>query len=286
MAWAVAALLLVLLVPWPGRVEVSGWLRPAQSLTLFAPPTGAQLVNLPLGHGQSVQSGQLLMGLHLPETFSLLQVNATRIDRLEWVAASSGFQDDTRQRMRVSQEDHRTALAERDVLLGEVSRFKLIAPFDGHLVDVDPDYQKGQWLARKERLGVLVAPGKMVVETYFDEDDVKRVRAGDQGIFITDGREGPVLPVRISKIDQDATRMLAQGFLASVAGGHIAVRESGGQLFPEHAIFRVVLEVEGDPGELARQSWRGTVVVRGEAQPMAWRYFKNVAAVLWRETGF
>ncbi len=175
--------------------------------------------------------------------------------------------------------------AELAALDEELVRYRPIAPFRGHLRDIDPDLQVGQWLTEKERIAVLVGPRTMQVETYLDEESVKRIAIGDGGIFMTDAREGPVLQLQVSHIDADASRVLPDGMLTAMAGGHILTRDSNGEKVPEQAVYRVVLDVADLPEEFLSQSWRGHVVIRGLAEAPAARYLRNLIAVLVRESG-
>ncbi len=278
-------LLLVLLVlPLPSRVSSSGILRPVDSWAAFL-PAGAELRQVMQAEGSRVAAGSDLFELAPPELLARVQVLDARLARLRWQAASAGLSDETRNRLLVSQEEWAMAEAERAALDEELARYAVRAPFEGQLRDVDPDLAPGQWLKGRERLATLVGSGKMLVETYLDEESVRRVQAGDGGIFMTDGRDGPVLRLRLLQVDADATRVLPNGMLSAAAGGHILTRDRQGQRIPEHAIYRAVLEVESSPGVLAGQSWRGRVVIRGRMQSLASPYVRQMLSVLVRESG-
>ena len=85
--------------------------------------------------------------------------------------------------------------------------------------------------------------GGALVETYLDEEAVKRIRVGDGGIFMADGRDGPTLPLTVTRIDADATRVLPNNMLSAQFGGHILTRERAHKITPEHAVYRVTLAV-------------------------------------------
>jgi putative peptide zinc metalloprotease protein len=187
--------------------------------------------------------------------------------------------------MRLAQEEAASAEAEYASVLEELSRLTPLAPFNGQLRDVAPDLERGQFVPGKERLGVVVGDGGMLVETYLDEDEVKRVRVGHEGIFTTDGVEGPVLKLRLAQVDADATRVLPNGLLTAAAGGHILTRSQKSQHVPERSVYRVVLEVVSEPQVLAGQAWRGHVVIRGDAEPLALPFLRKLVAVFIREAG-
>ena len=164
-----------------------------------------------------------------------------------------------------------------------------VAPWPGVVLDLDPDLQPGQWVARDERLAVLVQENSSwMVETWLDEDDVARIQVGAKARFHRDSGIGGTVTLKVSAIDKDTSRVLARPELAAVNGGHVLVRHSNQQLVPERAIYRVQLEVIGAPTDVrdASQSWRGRVAIEATRQAMAARYVRQLLMVLVRELGF
>lgn len=291
---AVSALVLMALVglafvPWPGRVTASALLRPAESWPVYA-PSGARLDELKFREGERVPAGALIARLHVPDLNTRRQALTARVDQLRWQAAASGFDEQTRQKLLVAQDTLATAQAELASVDTELRNFAPKAPYAGTLRDLDPDLREGQWLARKERLGLLVKEGTpWLVETWLDEDAVQRIRAGDQAMFINDGADAAPLRLHVQEVDRDASRVLARPELAAQAGGHLMVREKHGQLVPERAVYRVTLALvdgQGPPAEIHRQTLRGTVTVHARAEAPGWRYVRQASAVLVREFGF
>ncbi|WP_045157921.1 site-2 protease family protein [Stutzerimonas stutzeri] len=280
-----AVVIALMLTPWPGRISASGILRPVSVWPVHAPGP-AQLEALPHREGAAVAAGEPIARMVSPMLLAQREAAAAKAERLRWLAASAGFGADSRARLQSVQEELATAEAELAALDRELTRYEPRAPFAGHLHDLDPDLHSGQWLADKERLALLVGDDGYRVDTYLDEDVVKRVRVGDTARFVSDGGEGTVLRLRVSHVDMDATRTLDDGRLAAQAGGHIMVRERRGELIPEHAQYRVSLAVETPVGALAGGSWRGTLVIHGEGEAPALRYLRNALAVLLREAGF
>ena len=172
-------------------------------------------------------------------------------------------------------------------IAAEETRYQPRAPFAGQLRDLDPDLAVGQWLTRKERIGLLVRDdGRWLVESWLEEDDVRRISVGDSALFITDSAHGAGLYLTVTSIDQDSSRQLPRPELASQLGGHVLTREKQGQHFPERAIYRVVLATQEPPGALNTRSWRGKLTIQGEWEPPLWRYVRQAMAVLIRESGF
>ncbi len=277
-------LIALLALPWPGRVPSSGVLRPAEVWPLFAPGP-ARLEHLAHREGQAVQAGAELLRLAAPELQLRREALLARIQALRWQAASAGFGEESRALLQSRQEELATASAELASLDEQLARYAPRAPFAGQLRDLDPDLQAGQWLAAKEPIALLVGAGSLV-ETYLDEEQIKRIAIGDRGTFLSDGGEGPLLQLRVSNLDADASRVLGNGMLAAQAGGHVLTRPRGEQLVPEQAVYRVTLTVESPLDSLAGQSWRGRVVLHGRWEAPAARYLRNALAVLVREASF
>ena len=292
-AWASTALLLALilslLVPWPTRVTASALLRPADIWPVFA-PAGARLETLALGDGQRVAQGALLLTLHMPDLALRQQAVKAKVERLRWQAASSGLGADTRGQWLRSEDALTAAQAELASLDAEAMQYRPRAPFDGRLRYLDPDLAAGQWLERKEKIAVLIRDGSaLMVETWLDEESVRRIAPGDAALFLTDAGSASALHLKVLAVDQDASRTLPRPELAAHHGGHLATREKAGQLVPERAIYRVTLELRDDPArllEFGQQSWRGRLSIQGRWEAPGLRYLRRAAGVLLEEAGF
>ncbi|MCI0915927.1 HlyD family efflux transporter periplasmic adaptor subunit [Pseudomonas stutzeri] len=282
----VAALAIgLMLVPWPGRVTVSGVLRPAQVWPVHVPGP-AMLEALPHREGDSVAEGEPIAQLASSTLAVRREAAAAKVEQLRWLAASAGFGSESRARLQSAQEELATAQEELAGLDETLARYQPRALFSGQLHDIDPDLQPGQWLAEGERIALLVGDKGYVVETFLDEEAVKQIAVGDTAGFIADGGEGGRLELQVRHIDADATRVLPSGMLAAPAGGHVLVRQRRDQLIPEQGVYRVSLAVQDIPATLADQSWRGTVVIEGRWEVPAARYLRSALAVLLREAGF
>ena len=282
-----AVLLAVLFVPWSSRVVTTGLLRPAEIWTAFA-PGGALLLRTELAEGRTVPEGATLATFAANDARTREAVLVARVQRLRSELAAAGFSEEARAELGSLREALRTAEAELRSVQSDLARYSLEAPFAGRLRDIDPDLRPGQWVAPRERLAVLVGDGRIVVETYLDEEVVRRVEAGAPGIFFSESLAGPVLSVRVVQIDADATRVLPSGVLSAQAGGHVLTRQNKdkGELVPELGVYRVLLEVETPIGELAGQTWRGRLSIRGAPESLAGRYARQAWAILTRESGF
>jgi putative peptide zinc metalloprotease protein len=287
-AFALLALLLLVAVPWPGRVTATALLRPADVWPVFA-PAGARVDALPYQEGQPVPQGAELLQLYVPDLSVRRQTLLARVEQMRWQAATSGLDADSRNRLLVNENALATAQSELASLNTELQHYTPRAPFAGRLYDLDPDLRLGQWLSKKEKIAILVRDdGRLLVETWLDEDVVQRVAVGDMGLFLADGPLPHTLKLTVASVDKDASRVLPRGELAAHWGGHVLTREKNGQLVPERAIYRVAFDVAPDQTEAWTQtkSWRGHVTIHARWEAPGWRYVRQALAVVIRELGF
>lgn len=299
-----STLILVLLtaslfVPWPGKIEASAILRPAEFWAFFA-PEGVRLDALPFGNGDTVKQGDVVVRMSVPDLESKGRVAEAKLSQAEAVATASVFDDDNRRKLLVNRELAATAQAQLASVNTEAERYTPSAPFDGVVRNMDPDLKPGQWLSRREPIGLVVHDEtQRVVETWLDEEAVQRVSVGASASFIDDAGLGPVLRLKVMSIDRDISPVLPRGELSAQAGGHLLVRESKKQLIPERASYRVVLSLVDPPvaraqpllrsGEAPPQAFefarRGRLLLDASGQAPAWPYLKRFISVLIREFG-
>ena len=283
---AVLGLILALcVVPWPTRLAASGLLRPAEVFAVYA-PAGAQVVELPHANRGRVEAGETLLQLASADLQRRWARAQARMASLSWQAAVAGVDGEQRQNLLVLQEERAAAEAELAAVQAELELYAPRAPFSGRLVDLDPDLAPGTWVTRNEKLLSLVRDDAWIVETFLDEDVVRRVRVGNRAVFHADGADGGLVQLQVAAVDHDATRSLAEPVLAVQFGGSVLTREKSGQHIPERATFRVVLTAAAVPVEMLGASWRGRVVIHGDWEAPGARFLRAAAAVLWREAGF
>ena len=279
------AVLILLFLPWPTRIAATGLLRPVEQFVVYA-PRHAQVTALPVAEGALVKAGSPMIQLSSPDLEARQRVARARFDRLRWQASAGVFDSEQRKQWQVLQEQLATAEAELANIQADSTRYVPLAPFDGRLVNIDPDLKPGVWLGDQEPLARLIAEQNLQVITFLDEDEVALVTAGDHARFFADGLEGPFLNLEVVRIDSDASRTLPEAELSSLYGGSIMVREKKGLLYPEQAIYRVTLKTNTAPQNLAGHSWRGRVVISGTWSAPIWRFVRTAVTLLRRESGF
>ena len=276
--------LLVFFLPWPDRVRAAGMLQPQTRIALYA-PAQAQIAALPVAAGQRLAAGQALLDLRSPELDLRNGEARARYQALSWQSAAAGFDNATRKDWKILNDQLTFSQAEQGAIDADAQRYHPVAPYAGVLVDTDPDLQAGQWLKEREYLGSLVADGNWQVVTYVDEDVVHRIAPGDHGLFIPDGLGSAPLRLTVQSIDGDAARTLNEPELTSLFGGTVLAREKNGVFYPEHAVFRVVLQVD-QALPATHAEWRGHVTIAGSWEVPSLRFLRAAASVLRREAGF
>jgi putative peptide zinc metalloprotease protein len=271
--------------PWPGRVSSQGWLRPAQMQVVYAPGAG-QVLEWPWADGAEVPAGEILVRLHAAEVEAQVELARLRAGQLRWQAEALSLTPGGRAQWQAGGEQAATAAKEWEHWARELERYAPRANFTGQWREALPDGVPGWWVARNEVLGTLVDERHWVVELYLDEEQVKRVAVGDRAFFLTVRGWGGALKLRVRQIDADATRVLPDGRLAARHGGSVLTRESAAGHVPEQAVYRVLLEVVSEVGELAHQQWRGRVTVHTAPYSRVARYLRQAAMVVLRESGF
>lgn len=285
-AVGVIALIVLCWLPLPTPVRTQGMLQSAEVWPLHA-LEASQLQQQLLPEAQMTEVNAPIFMLDSPSLKAAqAQSDAQQTQYLQQMAAA-GFDSELRRDWQVLLERQTQATAQQFAIETEASRYRLSSAGTGVLRDVDPDLRPGDWLARHELLGKVVG-AQLEVLAYVQEEDIQRLRIGDSGIFISDGGAGPVLDLTVRSIDQDASRVLSEANLSTLAGGNIPVRSMQGALYPERPVYRVVLDVTTQPGEdtASQHRWRGKVSIHGRWEAIASQFVNTAASVFWREAGF
>jgi putative peptide zinc metalloprotease protein len=286
--WSVLLVLLAIglcFVPLPGRINVSGLLHPGEEYSVYA-REGSRVEELFVGDGAFVKAGTPLALLSTEQIDQRLASAQSRVARYDAELAVSSFSIEQRARLLVRQGELQTAQTARRGLESQRTDYQPVARFDGQFRWQDPDMRPGMWVAKNEQLGTVVSREGWYVECYVGEDMVHRISKSNAARFYPDGKSGHVVELKVGVVDRDATRVLTNGALTSVAGGSVSVREIEGKLVPEKAAYRVILNVADLTQIPASQVLRGAVVIRGESESLALRFMRSTMSIIWREAGW
>ncbi|MEP7246925.1 MAG: hypothetical protein ABI885_25025, partial [Gammaproteobacteria bacterium] len=91
----------------------------------------------------------------------------------------------------------------------------------------------------------------------------------------------------LGRIDHAGLCVLGEQMLAAQHGGHLPARERNGQLIPQQALYRVVLEALPSVGAAYPQHvLRGRVVVDGQRKSFLADYLRTAVTVVVREAAW
>lgn len=283
-AWmfAIGLLLIALMVPWTTSVSAPAWLRAAEHHAVFT-PVPARIATL--RNEGALNAGDVIAVLDAPDTRSRAVQAALAVAALsarldQAVGRSDGMQ---------LQRGYAEALAQQVAVLeserAELRRLELRAPFSGRLLDVERTLAVGSWIGVDQALGVVVGNGPWIVEAFVDQRGVQRIRDGAGVWFYPVADARTRVKGKIVAIDSTRLAALPHAMLAAPNGGQIAVLDGGGGLQPRETLYRVRIAVPERPLGNDVVSL-GRVNIEGEARSIAADWFRNVAAVLIRESGF
>ena len=276
--------LALILLPWPARVVQSAVLYPISEQVVYA-PRNAQLVARHAAPGQVVGRDAPLFELASPELDHRERQNAARREQLAWQSGASAFDAEQRKDWQILNEQLGISQAESRTVQADAGQYHPRATMDGIVRDTDPDLHPGDWLTPREVLARVTGRGILRAVVYVEDEALGRLSVGDRAVFIADGHDGPDLRMHVVEIDSDATHVLGEAELASLFGGTVSVREKHGVLYPERAVYRVVLQSDAELPP-PQHRWRGTLAIACAWEAPGLRYVRQAAAVLWRELGF
>ncbi len=282
-----ALFVLWLVFPFSSRVGGYGWTHAGDQQPVHA-PFAAQLVQVPTQ--RSFKAGDVLFVLDS----SILSIAQDRSQQLalareSQIAGLMGVPDGEAQRQLLNSQK---ALfeAEAQASVDELARLTLRAPFDGELHDIDHGLAPGVWVKPREPLAMLIDPRLWVVDVYVAEEDLNRIRVGQE--VRTRLLAGPQSWVdgRIDAIDVSRTTVLPTTMLDATHGGPIATVNDASNAGADKtavvrdALFRV--RVALDAPLPTRQAAPVRVRIEGEKESILASAFRRVASILVRESGF
>lgn len=275
----------LLLVPFDFTVNSQGLLKPETSLKVitFQP---SQVTSLPPPLGSRIEPGTQVMALESPELEHKIRQSEVKVQSLTRQAGSAGFESETFAQQALLREQLARAKDELAGLLAERDRLKPIAQFPGRVVDLNQDLYLGGWFPKGAHLLTIINDNGWVVDTYVTESELNRIGRGYIARFIPQGIGLPAVWGEVVSIDRDATRVLADAALSSLAGGEVLVREKNKLALPERSIYKVRVRLKGKPGDEGVGMLRGSVVILGYPKSMMGDLVRGIIATLARESGF
>jgi putative peptide zinc metalloprotease protein len=274
-----AVLILLIAVPWRGKVEAPGLRRAERQAVLLSAEPGR--LKWRVDDGAIVREGEPMFQLDSMEVDHAIQTGRAQYDAVQ-ADQTAGIYNPGR---RGDQQSTGARLAEAAAALvraqSRAQSLQILAPFAGQVRDVPTGLRNGDDIRRGEKFGILVTAGSSIVEAYVAEADLDRVALGARAVFIP--VDGETVSLKVSEIAHVSTQSLDVQELASTNSGPVAVRRrEGGALMPEFAIYRIILVGEQPlPGTAERIA--GSVVIDAPARSLIATVYHRAVAVLMRE---
>lgn len=279
---------LVAVVPWNRTVRVDGLWRPAMQARLRTAEAGA-LVWL-LAPGTEVTRGQVVAHLVSEDLQAGRDVAQARLQTSLAELRRAGFAGESGDRAMLStmadtQEEvsrgrHDVAAAE-----GRIDALDIRAPFDGVVVDVDPQAYQGEVFPKHTPLFSLLSQGPGVVVGYVGETDIRGIHAGTRGRFWSK-TGGPPLCLTVERVSDANAEAIEELELAQPSGGHVAVhRDRHDTWQADLPLYRVVARVDAPAPAPAARIF-GLMVLDAPSSSFALQVYRRAASLLVRESGF
>lgn len=283
-----AALALLLWLPLPQRVVVSGLVIPNDYFTVYA-PKGAMLLRSPTAATQAVAADEAVFEFKALQLDHQDKLNSLKQGSAQWQSNVASLQSDTLGQWSGLSAQSQVAVTEVALTRTDLSKYRVHAPFAATVHAIDPEVQSGQWLPNAQPVAHLVGQTQgFKIVTYLPEAAVSQLPTGALAVFASDSGAGPRTALRLESIDTDASRLIAEPELVANFGGHVLVREHKGQFFPEGSYYRAtwVPTPPPDDAQWFALRWRGVLYIQAQAEPLAWGLWRSGLAVLVREFGF
>ena len=280
-----AALVLLLALPWSTPVTRTALLRPAEYAQVRTPEP-AQIEEVLVREGDAVAAGQVLVRLQSPEldfdmttAESELRTQAWQLERSRTVRELLDFGG-------VAEGRYAQALAESRSLAERRERLTLRAATAGRVTGLEESLVAGRWVTPEQTLMLVVDDRRLLVETYVEAAEQSSLSQGATARFYPDESARAPLALRITQVDAHATREIGDTLFADRHRGDIPTRvDAEGNPVSNEAVYRVLLEPEAPSSEPLPRMLRGEVRLSREGSSALLDALRRSIAVLRRESG-
>lgn len=273
---------LAMIVPWVSTIEAPAVIVAGSEEGIYL-PFAARLTEIHVVSGQRVRTGDLLFSADAADLERAHRKAALQERALQAQTARLHASDKERELRLVLEARLERTREEIASLDRRMEQLKIRAPFDGRIVDLDPEISTGLWFNEKRPLAHLVTESGSRARGLIAETDLSRVQAGAGAVFIADDAARARLNLTVASISPASDSRLPEAMLADRHGGRILAGRVSSDLVTLHGHFEVTF---GEFPASTPQVVRG--VARIDAVPVSpvsllWR---SIAQVLVREQGF
>lgn len=278
------ALIALAAMPLSTRISAPALILPEAFVRLFSQEAG-HIDAINVRRGDLVRKGDVLFVISAPALAQERKLAEKEIDLAEQRIARIGSEAEDLAARGVIMTQLSSLIAKRDGLQQREDRLVVRAPFDGRIADLNAEIAVGQWVSRKEQLAFLSSDTGAIVRGYVSGNDRARIENGATGWFIPDDLTQPRAKVVLVSVAIAGAQELDIPQLTSQFGGPIAVHQTDNKrLAPTSAEYAVTARV-ADFKQGPSQTWRGVLILNGQAESLLARAWRQVLRVLVREAG-
>ncbi len=290
-SWLTASVFVVavtsLFVPWISTIEVPAVMMAEQEEAVYL-PIPARLKQVRVANGQQVRAGEVMFVASSPDLVHARQRADLKLRALAAQIERLHANERERPQRIVLVAMHARVAEEIAATTRQLQQLTVRAPFDGRVVDLDPDLAPGQWINPKHKLAHVAAEPTSLVRGLIAEANLARVREGANGMFVSDDAIRPSVAVTLAKIRPASDGRLFEPMLADVHGGLVnsapaQTLPSMPQLVARNSHFEAIFAAV--PGKTS-QVVRGVVRLEANAVSPATLMWRAMAKVLVREQTF
>ena len=280
-----AFLLAMVFVPWQTTITMPATITPRVQAILYTPES-AQVLSVHTEKNQQVKKGETLVQLKNINLEYQIRLAKSNVDIIQNSLNRYGDQN-TRESRAVLQNQLKAETQRTTGLIGTFKDLKIVAPFDGEIVQFDETLKPGSWFRNNSPLITLMDKSTLEIYAYVPEKDLIRINKDGEAIFYPENPRIPPVNGWIIDIDKSETKVLKHKILSSEAGGKIAAKQDATEgLIPEKTFYRIRLGLAPEDTNNLALDLRGTLHLDGEKQSIAYGIFRKAVSVLIRESGF
>jgi putative peptide zinc metalloprotease protein len=280
---AMALALVMLALPWRLKVHGEAWLHAENQQVIYSPfPARVLEVHA----GGLVKKGDTLVVLDSPDTRSKANLSRLAADSLALQMDQSVGRVDGAEKRNVFAEQMAEQLAELEAQKDELKRLKLVASFDGKVVDRDRQIQSETWVTANQPIAILIDPKQWIIDALVEQRDLENIKVGAKARFFWRNTLDEPLSAVVVAMDTTRAQALPDPMLATDRGGRVPVLKAAanGAMVPRDALYRVRLNLD-QPINRASTAM-GSVAIEGAERSLLMQWGTALAAVFVRESGF
>lgn len=288
-ALAASFVILLAVVPWSTRIAVPAVVEAADIARVY-PQRGGIVEKVLVKPGDTVKTGDVLVQLASAEVEHQIALAKGKIALLRMRLARRASDSEDRQNSLVMEQELRSVTSTLSGLMKERADLAIVAPQAGAIAELNASVHPGRAIGRAEFVALIRGGPELVVRGYISQDDIARLGTRNTGQFVADVPGWPALRVELKDIAKSGAGHIEMPELASQHGGPIAVRPHAGdgghrRLVPVKASYLATMSV-ADGVNAPAFSARGYAILEGDRESAAGRAWRQMAAVLVRESGF